>query len=130
MHRILTILGAAAIFAVAVGAIMAMTAVAMALPIVILHAIGADTQASRQYAFLSAPAGPLVAVLGYSSLLGVGLRHVNCHYRRCWRIGRHHIGGQVWCHKHQELARPERTDADRLEEILTELQRISGQERM
>ncbi len=34
--------------------------------------------------------------------LAYGFRKINCHERRCWRVGKHHIEGTpyVVCHRH------------------------------
>lgn len=33
------------------------------------------------------------------------VKHINCHYRGCWRVGRHHVGEHLVCHKHHERGR-------------------------
>lgn len=86
------------------------------------HGLGLDTQQSPFYNFHSGPGPEFVALLGYSSLLASVLHHLNCHESGCWRIGRHHVGGQVWCRLHHHLALPGVTDSDRLDRIIVLLE--------
>jgi|SRR5215472_737170 len=53
---------------------------------------------------------PYDALSGIAGLSLVGLmyhkfRALNCHQYRCWRIGRHHVDGSVWCNRHHIQAR-------------------------
>lgn len=64
---------------------------------------------------------PALAVLTLVSGLAGLWRNVNCHEGRCWRLGRHKIHGTPWCDRHEGNARPELTDNELLQQILTEL---------
>jgi hypothetical protein len=78
----------------------------------------------QNYAFLSGFGPCLITGLGLSTLIVGGWHHLNCHEAGCPRIGRHHVNGQVWCHRHHENARPERTENEILlsiEALLKEL---------
>jgi hypothetical protein len=63
-----------------------------------------------------------VPALTVLSLLGTvaGLWHsVNCHKRRCWRIGRHKVDGTPWCDHHHGEAREKA--AATLEDVVARL---------
>lgn len=64
---------------------------------------------------------PALAVLTLLSAVGGMWRSVNCHESRCWRLGRHKVHGTPWCDRHQESARPELTENEILQQILTEV---------
>lgn len=64
---------------------------------------------------------PALAVLTLLSAVGGMWRSVNCHEPRCWRLGRHKVHGTPWCDHHQETARPELTENEILQQILTEV---------
>lgn len=64
----------------------------------VLHILGIDTQQSYWYDFWS-------GIATQASLLFAAiavLRRCNCHVHRCWRIGRHPVGGTSWqvCRRH------------------------------
>lgn len=64
------------------------------------HVLGIDTQQSWWY---DAWSGCIPAITTQISLTGAAwavVRRSNCHVRRCWRIGRHHEGAHVLCHRH------------------------------
>lgn len=48
----------------------------------------------------------------------------NCHADRCWRLGKHRIGGTPWCTRHQDQGREYRELPVILEDILAELRQI------
>lgn len=61
---------------------------------------------------------PALTVL---TLLGsvVSLYHLhNCHADRCWRLGKHRVGGTPWCSRHQQLGQPSETVEELLRQIL------------
>jgi len=53
----------------------------------------------------------------------------NCHQDRCWRLGKHRVGGTPWCTRHVGAATPAQTDSELLAEIRDLLARIAGQRR-
>lgn len=64
------------------------------------HVMGLDDASGPWYLFWSgigADLGMFVAVYAF-------LKHVNCHTRGCWRIGRHHLDGTKFrvCRYHKE----------------------------
>src|SRR5271154_773362 len=65
-----------------------------------------------------------VPALTVATIFGsvISLYHIkNCHHDGCWRIGKHTVNGSPWCSKHQEEARPERTENEILLGIETQL---------
>jgi len=48
---------------------------------------GVSDEGGHGYAFWSGIAGDF----GYLGALGIVGRHLNCHERRCWRLGRHQV---------------------------------------
>ena len=69
----------------------------MLLPL--LHFFGIDDTSGRWYAFWSG----FGSDLGELAIVGAILRHVNCHEKGCWRLGRHYQG-TVACHKHRKVS--------------------------
>lgn len=69
---------------------------------------------------------PALTVVSLATLIGGLWHHVNCHQDGCWRVGRHHLNGQVWCNQHQKQARPLQTAEELLSQILTQLQLIQA----
>jgi hypothetical protein len=70
------------------------------------HLLGIDNEAGRWYAFWSGFGSDMSEVTLIGLAFGAYHRH-NCHQRRCWRIGRHTVGGSPWCDRHHEAARGE-----------------------
>jgi amino acid permease len=54
------------------------------------HALGIDTQASKNYDSVSGYLPIVVTALGFSGLVASFIRHVNCEQRGCWRLGHPH----------------------------------------
>lgn len=67
---------------------------------------------------------PALTVVSLATLIGGMWHHVNCHEEGCWRIGRHHVNGMVWCHRHHQNARPSATAEELLAAILERLDRL------
>lgn len=44
------------------------------------------------------------------------LRKHDCHYKGCWRMGRHVVDGSPWCNKHHEKARKDLDERQRTPE--------------
>lgn len=67
----------------------------------LLHFLGVDSTTDNAYAWWSGPGSDIgeLAMLGW---LYAFLRKHNCHVHRCWRIGRHPVGGTTWitCRRH------------------------------
>lgn len=61
-----------------------------------LHVTGSDNVSGPWYGFWSGFAGDLAIV----ALPITYLRHKNCHYKGCWRLGRHPKDHYVFCGKH------------------------------
>jgi hypothetical protein len=83
----------------------------------IMHFLGWDGQTSDYYAAWSSSIPALIALLGFSSLFAGFAHHINCHEPGCWRFGRHHVNGSVWCNLHHLNARPQATVEELLERI-------------
>lgn len=71
-----------------------------------LHVIGVEPrQPSTAYNFFSGAGSDL----GEITIIGLGIgafRHVNCHQRGCWRLGRHPVAGglfKVCSHHHPDV---------------------------
>lgn len=67
----------------------------------VLHFLGIDNPAGPWYAWWSGAGsdlGEIVLVGGFWA----GIRRLNCHEHRCWRVGRHKVEGTpfVVCRKH------------------------------
>lgn len=62
---------------------------------------------------------PALTVLTLFGSLGAAWHLHNCHQDGCWRLGKHRVSGTPWCSRHFTLAVPERTDSDRLEEMIS-----------
>lgn len=82
------------------------------------HFLGIDTQASQNYDFVSGVGPMIITAIGYGGLITAVIGKFNCHYKRCWRLGKHHVNGSPWCNKHHEVARPERTEHELLSRIV------------
>lgn len=67
---------------------------------------------------------PALTVVSLATLIGGMWHHVNCHADGCWRIGRHHLNGQVWCNRHAGKARPAQTTEELLAAILDRLNQL------
>lgn len=66
------------------------------------HALGIDTQMSKNYDSVSGYLPIIVTSLGFSGLLATAWHHLNCHEKGCWRIARFPIAGGSFktCRKH------------------------------
>lgn len=91
------------------------------------HAIGIDTQGSQEYAFFSGFGAFVMAMLGFSGIAVTVTHHLNCHHSGCWRVGRIHEGGRVYCIKHHHEYKPKRTAAEILESIERHLADLRAQ---
>lgn len=67
---------------------------------------------------------PALAVLTLLGAVASWWHHINCHKPKCFRKGRHIINGTPWCDLHQAEARPETSDNELLQQILTEISLI------
>lgn len=74
----------------------------------LLHVLGVDNVSGPAYAWWSG-AGSDVGELTMLAGLAAFLRHRNCHVHRCWRLGRHPVGGtgHVVCRRHHPTGAPQ-----------------------
>lgn len=98
MRRTLTVVVLIALiaivyFALSVGFVLALAAIASQLPTPWQHALGVDSQATHQYAFTSGPGPMIVAMLGFSGVLGFVWSHFICHRDGCYSYGRFPVAG-------------------------------------
>lgn len=65
------------------------------------HALGIDTQASKNYDSVSGYLPIIVAALGFTGLVASFVRHINCEQPGCWRLGHPHPDhGRPVCRRH------------------------------
>jgi hypothetical protein len=64
---------------------------------------------------------PALTVLSLLGALASVYHLHNCHADRCWRIGKQRVNGLPWCKRHASDVRPELSDNQLLQQILTEL---------
>lgn len=56
------------------------------------------------YGFWSGSGSDLSELAIVGAVIG-GYRKHNCHWKGCWRIGRHLVDGSPWCDRHHQEAR-------------------------
>lgn len=88
---LLVVLGAFLLIAAAAGVVVALIWIAGVLGV--QHALGIDTQVSKNYDSVSGYLPIIVTSLGFSGLLATAWHHLNCHQKGCWRIARFPTAG-------------------------------------
>lgn len=97
----------------------------LVVPYGFIHFLGIDTQQSDNYDFFSGVGPVFVTAIGYGGLVTALVGKFNCHSKRCWRVGKHHVNGSPWCNSHVKDVRPLRAEHEILESIEAALKRIA-----
>lgn len=62
---------------------------------------------------------PALAILSLAGSMWAHFKRLNCHVRRCWRIGRYDVGPYKVCHRHHPDDKVTRSGVDQAHVTLT-----------